>query len=144
MSHTSAAHKPVVRQVIPLHKLGIAPNNAEKPKPKPEAAAAASAHLAASSVRSGLNFGASLCSMDPGHPSFREPLNDEWVIGLYREKDGTTSPILLWADPKVDLLWDPSARTHVNPPGSYLLLPRQPKIDGRTGHPIIDGAVCPY
>ena len=144
MSHTSAAHKPVVRQVIPLHKLGIVLNNAERTKPKPEAAAPANTHPATPSVQSGLNFGASLCSMDPRHPSFREPVNDEWVIGLYRRNDGTICPILLWADPKVDLFWDPSARTHVNPPGSYLLLSRQPQIDGRTGHPIIDGVVCPY
>ena len=52
MSHTSAAHKPVVRQVIPLHKLGIVLNNAEKTKPE-----AASTHPAAPSVQSGLNFG---------------------------------------------------------------------------------------
>ena len=144
MSHTSAAHKPVVRQVIPLHKLGIALNIAEKPKPKPAVEAPEGTQPAAPSVQIGLNFGASLCSMDPRHPSFREPVNDEWVIGLYWENDGTTCPILLWADPKIDLFWDPSLRQHVKPPGSYLLLEHQPQIDGRTGHPIIDGAVCPY
>lgn len=56
--------------------------------------------------------------MEPSHPSFREPLNGEWLIGLYRESDGSMRPILLWVDRKINLLWDPSLRHHVKPPSS--------------------------
>jgi hypothetical protein len=83
------------------------------------------------------HFGTSFCSMDPGHPSFREPLNGEWLIGLYRESDGSMCPIPLLVDPKIDLLWDPSLRHHVKPPSFYLLLQHQPQIDGNTSHPLV-------
>lgn len=53
-------------------------------------------------------------------------------------------PVLLWADPKVDLFWDPSRLEHVKPPGSYLMLEDQPKIDGESGYPIKGGAVSPF
>ena len=77
-------------------------------------------------------FGTVFCSLEPGHVSFREPINGEWVVGLYRESDGTLCPILLWADPQIDLFWDPSLRRHVKPPSAYLLLPNQPHLGSST------------
>ncbi len=53
-------------------------------------------------------------------------------------------PVLLWADPKVDLFWDPSRLEHVKPPSSYLMLEDQPKIDGESGYTIKGGAVSPF
>jgi hypothetical protein len=140
MKHPNVQHKPMVRQIVPLHMLAaFKPDdellNAEKTP---------SGNPLPSGRQQGVNFGVSLCSLQFGHPSFREPENDEWIIGLYRENDGTFCPILLWADPTVDLFWDPSLRNYVRPPGSYLRLTNQPQIDGRTGYPIVDGAVCPY
>ena len=75
--------------------------------------------------------------MEPGHPLFREPLNGECLIGLYRVSNGSMSPILLWVDPKIDLLWDPSLRHHVKPLSIYLPLQHQPQIDGNTSHPLV-------
>ncbi len=83
-------------------------------------------------------------SLECGEPNFREPEKGEWIVGLYREDDGTPVPLLLWADPKVDLFWDVSLREHVMPPRLYLKLDKQPQIDATTGHPIIDGAECPF
>ena len=83
-------------------------------------------------------------SLDFGQPNFREPEEGEWVVGLYREDDGTPVPLLLWADPKVDLFWDASLREHVMPPRLYLKLDKQPQIDAATGYPVIQGAVCPF
>ena len=83
-------------------------------------------------------------SLECGEPNFREPEKGEWVVGLYREDDGTPVPLLLWADPKVDLFWDASLREHVMPPRLYLKLDKQPQIDADTGYPIIDGAECPF
>lgn len=83
-------------------------------------------------------------SLECGEPNFREPEKGEWVVGLYREDDGTPVPLLLWADPKVDLFWDVSLREHVMPPRLYLKLDKQPQIDAATGYPVIQGAVCPF
>ena len=83
-------------------------------------------------------------SLECGEPNFREPEKGEWVVGLYREDDGTPVPLLLWADPKVDLFWDASLREHVMPPRLYLKLDKQPQIDAATGYPVIQGAVCPF
>jgi hypothetical protein len=83
-------------------------------------------------------------ALDYGHPRFREPANGEVVVGLYRNEDGSAAPMLLWADPKVDLFWDMALRQHVRPPAWYLRLDRQPPIDPATGYPIIEGAVCPF
>lgn len=83
-------------------------------------------------------------SLECGEPGFREPVNGEWIVGLYRLDDGTLFPLLLWADPKVDYFWDVARRRHVLPPGRYLRLPEQPQIDPVSGHPIIDGAECPF
>ena len=83
-------------------------------------------------------------SLECGEPNFREPEDGEWVVGLYREDDGTPVPLLLWADPKVDLFWDVSLREHVMPPRLYPKLDKQPQIDAATGYPVIQGAVCPF
>ncbi len=85
-----------------------------------------------------------LHSLEPGHARYREPENGELVLGLYREDDGSAAPILLWADPKVDLFWDVSLRQHVKAPTWYLRLACQPQVDPATGYPIIHGAVCPF
>jgi hypothetical protein len=83
-------------------------------------------------------------ALEYAHPWFREPENGEWVIGLYRDDDGTAAPLLLWADMREDRFWDAARREHVKPPKFYLRLSEQPQIDGETGYPIIDGAICPF
>jgi len=83
-------------------------------------------------------------SLECGEPGFREPVNGEWIVGLYRQEDGTLFPLLLWADPKVDYFWDIALRKHVMPPRLYLKLDRQPAIDPVTGYAVIEGAVCPF
>ena len=83
-------------------------------------------------------------SLECGEPNFREPEKGEWVVGLYREDDGTPVPLLLWADPNVDLFWDVARREHVKPPKLYVRLAEQPQLDPATGYPIIEGAVCPF
>ena len=84
-----------------------------------------------------------LHSLDCGHPLFREPENNEWIMGLYREDDGRVTPVLLWADPKVDLFWDLHLRRHVRPPAFYLRLAQQPQLDPQTGCPVVHGSACP-
>lgn len=83
-------------------------------------------------------------SLEPDDPSFREPVDGELVLGIYRQDDGTPWPILLWADPNVDLFWDVGLREHVKPPGYYIQIKCQPEIDPVTGYPVIDGAVRPF
>ena len=77
-------------------------------------------------------------------PTFREPEKGEFVMGLYRAEDGRAAALLLWADPKVDLFWDVALRQHVKPPKFYMRLSEQPQIDCSAGHPVIDGAACPF
>jgi hypothetical protein len=83
-------------------------------------------------------------SLECGEPGFREPENREWIVGLYRQDDGALFPLLLWADPKVDYFYDVARRRHVLPPRLYLRLAEQPQMDPVSGHPIIDGAECPF
>lgn len=83
-------------------------------------------------------------SLECGDPGFSEPEDGEWIVGLYREDDGTLVPLLLWADPDVDYFWDVARRRHALPPRFYVKLAAQPQIDPKTGYPIIDGAVCPF
>ena len=85
-----------------------------------------------------------LYSLECGEPNFREPEDGEWIVALYREDDGTLVPLLLWADPNVDLFWDVARREHVKPPKLYVRLAEQPQLDPATGYPIIGGAVCPF
>ncbi len=141
MNTTPPPHaKPAVRRVIPLSELGKAAN--PQPTPLPSEGKAAPAKRV---LDSGLpQFGHRFRSLDPLHPEFREPANGEWVVGLYTSEDGKKCPVLLWADPKVDLFWDPSRLEHVKPPGSYLMLEDQPQIDGESGYPVRDGAVTPF
>ncbi len=75
------------------------------------------------------------------HPTFREPVKGELILGIYREEDGAPCPILLWVDPHVDLFWDVGLRRHVKPPRYYIQIKCQPQIDPVTGHPVIEGAV---
>jgi len=82
--------------------------------------------------------------LDYGHPTFREPLPGELILGIYRENDGEPCPILLWVDPKVDLFWDVGLRQHVKPPRFYIQIKCQPEIDPASGYPVIQGAVCPF
>ena len=83
-------------------------------------------------------------TLECGDPGFRDPEDGEWIVGLYREDDGTFVPLLLWADPDVDYFWDVAQRRHALPPRFYVKLAAQPQIDPKSGHPIIDGAVCPF
>jgi hypothetical protein len=139
MNRTSY-EKPAVRRVIPLSELG----KTATPRPTPPRADGM-AERAKRDLDSGLpQFGHRFRSLDPLHPEFREPVNGEWVVGLYTSEDGKKCPMLLWADPKVDLFWDPSRLEHVKPPGSYLMLEDQPKIDGESGYPIKGGVVSPF
>jgi hypothetical protein len=82
--------------------------------------------------------------LDYTDPTFREPLNGEVVVGLYREDDGTAAAVLLWADTRADLFRDMALGRYVRPPKFYLRLKEQPQIDPATGYPIIQGAVCPF
>ena len=139
MNRTSY-EKPAVRRVIPLSELG----KTAPPQPTPPRADGM-AERAKRDFDSGLpQFGHRFRSLDPLHPEFREPVNGEWVVGLYTGEDGKKYPVLLWADPKVDLFWDPSRLEHVKTPGSYLMLEDQPKIDGESGYPIKSGVVSPF
>lgn len=90
------------------------------------------------------DLAAAVFALECVRPGFREPENGEWIIGLYRDDDGNAAPLLLWADTREDRLWDPARREHVKPPMFYLRLSEQPQIDGETGYPIIDGAICPF
>ena len=97
-----------------------------------------------SSLQNEMKLAPPLYSLECGEPNFREPEDGELIVALYREDDGTPVPLLLWADPKVDLFWDVARREHVKPPRLYLQLSEQPAIDPVTGFPIIQGAVCPF
>ena len=96
------------------------------------------------SLRNEMNLAPPLYSLECGDPNFREPEDGELIVGISRDDDDTAAPLLLWADPKVDLFWDVARREHVKPPGLYLRLSEQPQIDPMSGHPVIDGAVCPH
>lgn len=139
MNRTSY-EKPAVRQVIALSELGKTATAPPKPPRVDGMAERAKRDLDSGSAQ----FGHRFRSLDPLHPEFREPVNGEWIVGLYTGEDGTKCPVLLWADPKVDLFWDPSLLEHVKPPGSYLMLEGQPKIDGESGYPVKGGAVSPF
>ena len=76
-----------------------------------------------------VKLGPPLFSLECTDANFREPVDGEWIVGLYREDDGTPVPVLLWADPNVDLFWDVARREHVKPPRLYLQLSEQPAID---------------
>jgi hypothetical protein len=128
---------PDILQVVPLHALGASlPAASVHANPSPP--------LPSKTNDPAACFGPRFHSMDPRQTSFREPENNEWVVGLYRSADGWWNPVLLWADPKVDLFWDPSSLGYVKPPPAYLKLEDQPKIDGRSGYPIQDGVVTPF
>ena len=62
--------------------------------------------------------------LDYNDPKFREPESGELVIGIYRNGN-ELSPVLLWADPKVDLFYDVGQRQHVKPPKYYLRIDQQ-------------------
>lgn len=112
-----------------------------EPLPKPHSEPRPSLH---NETRPQPQLAPPVYSLECGEPNFREPEKGEWIVGLYREDDGTPVPLLLWADPKVDLFWDVSLREHVMPPRLYLKLDKQPQIDTATGYPVIQGAVCPF
>ena len=160
--HPGAAGKPHRQRIaklvgtrgVPVIKVRVAapaPTNAgaplpimqrpREPLPKPHSEPRPSLH---NETRPQPQLAPPVYSLECGEPNFREPEKGEWVVGLYREDDGTPVPLLLWADPKVDLFWDVSLREHVMPPRLYLKLDKQPQIDAATGYPVIQGAVCPF
>jgi hypothetical protein len=53
-------------------------------------------------------------------------------------------PVAALGQSEVGLFSDPSRLEHVKPPGSYLMLEEQPKIDGESGYPIKGGVVLPF
>ncbi len=71
-------------------------------------------------------------SLECRHPRFREPVKGELVLGLYRD-DSQISPILLWADPNVDLFYDVGLRQHVKPPMYYLRIDAQGQAAANLG-----------
>jgi hypothetical protein len=79
-----------------------------------------------------VKLGPALFSLECTDANFREPVDGEWIVGLYREDDGTPVPVLLWADPNVDLFWDVARRVHVMPPRDYVRLSEHPQIDPKT------------
>lgn len=118
--------KPAVRRVIPLSELGKEAAPPTHPTPPNDGGPQAAKTRAPGSEMA--SFGPRFRSLDPRDSRFREPPPGEWIVGLYRSDDGLWFPVLLWADPKVDLFWDPSLLQHVKPPGSYLMLEEQPQI----------------
>jgi len=119
------------KQVIPLEQLRASIGVAGRTKAVP-------------SVPSRPELPPPIYSLECGEPGFREPEDGEWIVGLYREDDGTWYPLLLWADPDVDYFWDVARRRRTLPPRLYMKLAEQPQIDPKSGFPIIDGAVCPF
>ncbi len=83
-------------------------------------------------------------SLESTDPNFAEPTNGSMLLGLYRDDMGSVTPVVLWAHPEKDLLWDMAAGGFVNPPRFYIPLPVSWPIDPETGHPVINGAVCPF
>ena len=127
---------PAPKQLIPLERLrcmaasGSGPEtNAARRKVPPAAAP---------------DMPAVIHCLEYDHPTFREPEKGELIVGLYRDDDGMAAPILLWADPNMDLFWDVNLRQHVRPPAWYVRIGCQPQIDAETGYPVIQGAVCPF
>ena len=92
------------------------------------------------SLQNEMKLAPPIYSLECGEANFREPEDGEWIVGLYREDDGTPVPLLLWADPKVDLFWDIALRKHVMPPRLYLKLDKQPAIDPITGYAVMESA----
>lgn len=125
---------PTPKQVIPLERLRYAASGGSEAKTtrrkiRPNAAP---------------DMSAVIYCLESDHPMFREPEKGELIVGLYRKDDGMAAPILLWADPNVDLFWDVGLRQHVKPPAWYVRIGCQPQIDAETGYPVIHGAVCPF
>jgi|GEM_PF-2665958 len=71
-------------------------------------------------------------SLEYGHPRYRDPEKGELVLGLYRDED-SVSPILLWADPNIDLFYDVGLRQHVKPPKFYLRIDAQGQAAANLG-----------
>ena len=82
--------------------------------------------------------------LDYGHPTFREPVPGELILGIYPDDNCKPYPILLWVDPNEDRFWDVGLREHVKPPRFYIQIKCQPEIDPASGYPVIQGAVCPF
>lgn len=148
--HRQRIAKLVGARGVPVIKVRVAapaPTNAGAPLPILEKArerASQPVPDCRSSLQNEMKLAPPLYSLECGEPNFREPEDGELIVALYREDDGTPVPLLLWADPKVDLFWDVARREHVKPPRLYLQLSEQPAIDPVTGFPIIQGAVCPF
>lgn len=125
---------PAPKQVIPLERLRNAARSGDE------------ANTACRKVRpdAAPDVSAVIHCLDYDHPTFREPEKGELILGLYREDDGMAAPILLWADPNVDLFWDVGLRRHVKPPAWYVRIGCQPQVDPVSGYPVIQGAVCPF
>jgi hypothetical protein len=126
--------------VIRVRVAAPAPANAGAPvpimeKPKPSQAPPLPERMQ-------VQIGPPLFSLECTDANFREPVDGEWIVGLYREDVGTPVPVLLWADPNVDLFWDVARHVHVMPPRDYLQLSEQPQIDPKTA--VIEGVVCPF
>ncbi len=71
-------------------------------------------------------------SLECCNPRFREPVKGELVLGLYRD-DSQIRPILLWADPSVDLYYDVGHREHVKPPSYYMRIDAQGQAAANLG-----------
>ncbi len=83
-------------------------------------------------------------SLECSDPNFNEPKDGALILGLYRDGNQAVTPVMLWADPDVDLFWDIVAKRHVKPPRFYIHLWDRCRFDPKSGHPIIDGAECPF
>lgn len=138
------------RLVVPIAELAasVAASSGEiaspTPIPAPASASGQGCERCARSRPTLPDLLPALHCLEPGQSLYREPEDGELVVGLYREDDGTAAPLLLWADPKVDLFWDFARRHHVKPPMFYIRLTEQPEIDPESGYPVIQGAVCPF
>ena len=83
-------------------------------------------------------------SLDFSDPNFEAPRDGSLVLGLYRENGQSITPLLLWADPENDLLFDVGSRRYINPPRFYIPVSDVCPFDPYTGNAVVDGAICPF
>jgi len=83
-------------------------------------------------------------SLEVGNPNYCKPKNGALVLGLYRDAAQAVTPVMLSRDPETDLYWDVVRKRHVNPPSHYIHLWDHCRFDPQSGHPIINGAECPF
>jgi hypothetical protein len=62
--------------------------------------------------------------LDYDHPKYRGPEKGEFILGLYIE-EGRLCPVLLWADPAMDIFYHVGEGGYISPPRFYIRIERQ-------------------